>query len=59
MGDLDPDEELQNALGEIGRNEKDMNMIAMIAQTLFEKNDEMLGKVEDQEQMVTELSRVN
>ena len=34
-------EELQCALDEIKKNEKDISMIAMVAQTLFEKTGDM------------------
>jgi len=39
--DIDPNEELHNALDEIKNNEKDISMMAMIAETLFEKNSEL------------------
>ena len=35
-GDWDPEEELQNALDEIKKIEKEGGTIAMVAQTLFE-----------------------
>lgn len=38
--DFDAEEELQNALDEIQKNEKETHMIAMVAQTLFEKSEE-------------------
>lgn len=45
-------EELENALDEIKKNEKDTQMIAMVAQTLFEKAD-------TQQQRVNELEDTN
>ena len=45
--DVDAEEELQNALDEIKKNEKDMGMIAMVAQTLLEKQDELQQQVQE------------
>lgn len=42
-------EELQNALDEIKKNEKDMGLIAMVANTLFEKNEDLGLKVSENE----------
>ena len=39
--DFDPQDELAYAVGEIQKNEKEMTMIAMVAQTLIERNNEM------------------
>lgn len=35
-GHLDPEDELKSALDEIKNNEKDLRLIVMISQTLFE-----------------------
>jgi chromosome segregation ATPase len=40
-------EELQNALDEIKKNEKETNVIAMVAQTLFEKTDTMGARIHE------------
>ena len=42
-------EELQNALDEIKKNEKDTNMIAMLANTLFERTNELQSKLMEAE----------
>ena len=39
--DWTAEDELSNALDEIRKNEKDMNMIAMVAQTFVEKMNEL------------------
>lgn len=52
MNDIDPNEELQNALDEIKNTEKDISMMAMIAETLFEKNNEMNQKYSEQQSSI-------
>lgn len=42
-------EELQNALDEIKKNEKETNMIAMLANTLFERTSELQSKLMEAE----------
>lgn len=42
-------EELQSALDEIKKNEKDISLIAMVAQTLFEKTGDLQQKASDNE----------
>lgn len=54
--DFDPEEELQNALDEIQKNEKDTQMIAMVAQTLFEKSDTQNMKIVELEDQMLQLS---
>lgn len=54
--DFDPEEELQNALDEIQKNEKETHMIAMVAQTLFEKSDQQHVRVQELEDQVLELT---
>ena len=39
--DFDAEEELTSALDEIRKNEKEMSIIAMVAQTLIERNSEL------------------
>ena len=43
--DFDVEEEFQNALDEIKKNEKEISMIANIANTLFEKMEEAQMKL--------------
>ena len=47
-------EELQNALDEIKKNDKESNMIAMVAQTLFEKVEAMQHTIQDNETRLVE-----
>ena len=42
---LDPEDELKSALDEIKENEKDLKMVVMIAQTLFEQNSDLKRKI--------------
>ena len=43
--EFDPEEELTNALDEIRKNEKEMSIIAMVAQTLIERNTDVHEKL--------------
>jgi len=47
-------EELYNALDEIKRNEKESNMIAMVASTLFEKQADLQARLGEVEHTLTE-----
>ena len=51
--DWTAEDELSNALDEIRKNEKDMNMIAMVAQTFVEKMNELQDQVNDQAIQIT------
>ena len=53
-GEWDPEEELQNALDEIKKMEKEGNMIAMVAQTLFEQHTDQRAKISEQENEITD-----
>ena len=53
-GEWDPEEELQNALDEIKKIEKEGNMIAMVAQTLFEQTNDQRNKIAEQENEITD-----
>lgn len=43
----DPEEELSTALAEIRKNEKEMTMIAMVAQTLIDRQDGQQEKMQE------------
>lgn len=45
--DFDAEEELSNALAEIRKNEKDFSIIAMMAQTLIERNNDLQDSVNE------------
>lgn len=47
-------EELQNALDEIKKNDKESNMIAMVAQTLFERVESMQQTIQENETRLVE-----
>jgi len=51
--DIDPEEELQNAMDEIKRNEKDLNMIAIVAKTFLEKNKALQQQAHEKADEVT------
>ena len=42
---IDPEEELASALGEIRKNEKEMSIIAMVAQTLLKNTNDLQEQV--------------
>lgn len=44
-GDCDPEDELANALNEIRKNEKEIGIIAAVAQTLIERTSELQALV--------------
>ena len=47
--DVDPGEELANALAEIRKNEKEMSIVAMVAQTLIERNNDLQESLSSQQ----------
>ena len=55
MQDFDPEEELTNALDEIRKNEKEMSIVAMVAQTLIERNEELQEKLQANQAKVDHL----
>lgn len=54
--DWTAEDELSIAMDEIRKNEKDMNMIAMVAQTFVEKMNELQDQVNDQAIQITQKS---
>lgn len=55
-GEWDPQDELSNALNEIRKNEKEMSMIATVAQTLIERTAELQAVVSEQQMRINQQS---